>query len=816
MKPVSFNSGWTYEPGLGGSIFARGENAVAPIAVTLPHDAVIHMSRVPDAPSSTNKGFYPNGPFLYKKTFHVPAEWADKRVSIEFEGVYMNARVYINGDFAGQCPNGYAGFAIPCNDLMLFGEDNLIEVKLHTDMDSRWYSGAGIYRNVKLYVADQVHVARNGVRLTTLAADSEVASIQAEIALVNEGTTRRVVDVSVELIDDCGNVACADVQRIQITSGAKETLNPRLYVKNPKLWDLDAPNLYAAVVKVSENGEVIDETEIETFGIRVLTLDNVRGLAINGKSVKLYGGCIHHDNGILGAATIERAEERRIEKLKSAGYNAIRMAHHPASKALLKACDKHGVAVMDELTDMWNSSKSPRDYGNVIEYRWEEDVRDMVEKDYNHPSVVMYSLGNEILESGKPAGARIYRKLANLVRALDTTRYTTAGLNNMIGAMDIMKKLMEERKKQASGELNSSMAEAGMDIMSEISKMPEVVNSSKESYEAMDIAGYNYATARHAADAENFPNWISVGAETFPKDLAENWRIVKENPAVIGDFVWTAYDYLGEAGIGRDSYKGQRPSSHSNPYPWFIAYDADFDLIGVRTPQGYYREIVVDHRTQPYVAMQTPETYELEPMVGGWSWPGTVSSWNWPGFEGKPIRVEVYGKGDEVELIVNGESVGKKPIPAANAGQEVAYRTVFDCVYAPGKVEAVVYAGGVETGRYAVETACDSVEICAEADRSEIKADDTDLAYIEIALCDAQGRLNPGVSRKVAVTVEGAGVLQGLGSGNPCCEENFFDGAYTTFYGNALAAIRPTGAGEIKVTITADGCKDVCVTVTAK
>ena len=815
MKPVSFNSGWTYEPGLGGSIFARGNDAVEPIAVTLPHDAVIHMKRTPDAPSSTNKGFYPNGPFLYKKTFRVPEEWTNKRVSVEFEGAYMNARVYINGDFAGQCPNGYAGFEIYCNDLLLYGEDNVIEVKLHTDMDSRWYSGAGLYRNVNLYVADQVHVARNGVRLTTLAADSHVASVQAEIALVNEGVTRRTVDVSIELMDAEGNVACADTQRLQITAGASEKLNPRLYVKNPILWDLDNPNLYTAVVKVSEDGNLIDETVIDTFGIRVLTLDTVRGLAINGKSVKLYGGCIHHDNGIIGAATIERAEERRIEKLKSAGYNAIRMAHHPASKALLKACDRHGVAVMDELTDMWNSSKSPRDYGNVIEYRWEDDVRDMVEKDYNHPSVVMYSLGNEILESGKPAGARIYRRLANLVRALDTTRYTTAGLNNMIGAMDIMRKIMEQKKKEATGELNSSMANAG-DVMNEISKMPEVVNSTKESYEAMDIAGYNYATARHAADAANFPNWISVGAETFPKDLAENWRIVMENPAVIGDFVWTAYDYLGEAGIGRDNYKGQRASSHTNPYPWFIAYDADFDLTGVRTPQGYYREIVVGHRTAPYVAMQTPETYDLEPVVGGWSWTGTVSSWNWPGYEGKPIRVEVYGKGDEAELFINGESVGRKAIPQASSGENYAFRTVFDTVYAPGKAEAVIYEGGVEMGRYAVETAGDDVELDAVVDRSEIRADDTDLAYIEISLKDSLGRINPGAERRVAVTVEGPGELQGLGSGNPCCEENFFDGAYTTFFGNVLAAIRPTSAGEIRVSITAEGCRDVNVTITAK
>jgi len=815
MKPISFNAGWTYEPGLGGNIFARGANKVEPKAITLPHDATIHELRDPNAPSSSNKGFYPNGAYLYRKKFDVPADWADKRVSIEFEGVYMNARVYLNGDFAGQCPNGYAGFVIPCNDLLLYGEENTIEVKLHTDLDSRWYAGAGIYRNVNLYVADQVHVARNGVKLTTLAADAQVASVQAEIKLVNEGNTRRVVDVSIAMIDAEGNVACTDTQKLQITANTTETLNPRLYVKNPKLWDLDEPNLYRVEVKVTEGEAVIDETAVETFGIRVLTLDTVRGLAINGKSVKLYGGCIHHDNGILGAATIERAEERRIQNLKAVGYNAIRMAHHPASKALLKACDKYGVAVMDELTDMWNSSKSPRDYGNMIEYRWEEDVQDMVEKDYNHPSVVMYSVGNEILESGKPAGARIYRKLCNLVRKYDTTRYTTAGLNNMIGAMDIMRKMMEKMQKEATGELNSSMANAG-DIMGQIAKMPEIVNSTLESYEAMDIAGYNYATARHASDAERFPNWISVGAETFPKDLAENWKVVMENPCVIGDFVWTSHDYLGESGIGRDSYKNKPASSHTNAYPWLTAYDADLSITGIETAQGYYREIVVGHRTAPYIAIQTPETYEDEPQVGGWSWPGTVGSWNWPGYEGKPVRVDVYAKADEAELIVNGESLGRQAIPQETVGQAVAYRTVFDTVYKPGTIETIVYTGGVETGRFAIETADDAVEMEVSVDRSEIRADDTDLAYIDVALRDAQGRLNTAVVRSVSVSVEGAGVLQGLGSSNPCPEGNYFDSECPTYHGQVLAAIRPTEAGEITVTISAEGCKPATVTIVAK
>lgn len=259
-----------------------------------------------------------------------------------------------------------------------------------------------------------------------------------------------------------------------------------------------------------------------------------------------------------------------------------------------------------------------------------------------------------------------------------------------------------------------------------------------------------------------------------------------------------------------------------NQYPYFIAGDADFDLIGVQTPQGYYREITVGHRKAPYIAMQDPAHYEDEPTIASWSWPGTVSSWNWAGFEGKHIRVEVYTQADEAELFINGVSLGRRAIPREKdnknykTSDEVAFRTVFDAVYQPGTVEAVVYTAGVETGRYVVETADQAVEMDVTVDRNEIRADDRDLAYVGIALRDAQGRLNPNVDRKIGVTVEGAGILQGIGSGNPATEENFFDDAYTTWFGHALAAIRPTGSGEIIVTVTAEGCKPVAVTIIAK
>ena len=813
MLPISFNRDWSYCESLGNSIFDPNAGKAERTPVTLPHDATIHEKRCADAASGTAKGYYPNKDYDYYKTFTAPAEWAEKRVWLRFEGAYMNARVFVNGDFAAQRNNGYAEFSVLLNDFLRFGGKNEIKVSLQTGEDSRWYAGAGLYREVSLFVADPLHIEMDGFRLTTLAADEQVASVQADVEIVNDGVKARKLSVEIELTDADGNLACRDTQVLNLRGLTRETVHPRLYVKAPRLWSPDAPNLYKAAAKLVEDGAVVDEASVDTFGIRVLTLDTVRGLAVNGKTVKLYGGCIHHDNGVIGAATLAQAEDRRARMMREAGYNALRSAHHPMSRAMLAACDRYGLLVMDELTDMWNISKTRRDFGIAFEQEWAADVRSMVAKDYNHPSVVMYSMGNEIPESGSPAGAAIYRKLGSLTRSLDGTRYITAGLNNLL-AGDAIAQLMGGDQQ---GGVNEAMGGDLGDIMAKLSMHPAIVAATNESYESMDIAGYNYATDRYVHDYAQFTNWISVGSETFPKDLAYNWKIVMENPHAIGDFVWTSWDYLGEAGIGKDHYrKGEQTGFGQNPFPWRIAWDADFDLTGRRTPQGYYREIVVGHRAAPYVAMQTPETYDREPGIAAWSWPGTVSSWNWPGYEGKPIRIDVYGRGDEAELIVNGASLGRKPLPRETTDAGLAFLAVFDAVYQPGRVEAVVYENGAETGRFAVETAGEVVRAEVQADRTRLRADERDLASVDVWLLDAEGRLNNGADRAVKVTVEGAGELMGLGSGDPCTDEDFFADSCKTFFGHAFAAIRPTGAGTIAVTVEAEDCAPVTLKLEAE
>ena len=809
MLLTFFNQGWEYCESAGNMIFDPRAKQMKRVPVQLPHDAAIHEKRSPDAPGGTAKGYYPSKDYDYFKRFTAPESWKEKRVWLLFEGAYMNARVFVNGDLAAQRSSGYTEFYVPLNDYLQYDKENEIKVSVQSGEDSRWYSGAGLYRNVSLLVGDALHIDLNGPRFTTLAADKDVASLQAEIPVVNDSIRPRRLSVEIEMSDEDGHIACRDTQILNMKGLSQERVCPRLYLRNPKLWSPDLPDLYRISVKLWEDGRVTDESITETFGIRVLTLDSVRGLAINGKPVKLYGGCIHHDNGVIGTATFRSAEERRARLQKEAGYNAIRSAHHPMSRAMLEACDRYGLLVMDELTDMWSTNKTRRDFSIAFEREWEDDLRAMVSKDYNHPCVIMYSMGNEIPESGSPAGAAIYRRLGGLTRQLDPTRYITAGLNNLL-AGNALTELFQSAGASPEGGINEAMGSDLGDVMSAMSMHPAIVAATNESYESMDICGYNYAADRYVHDAEKFTNWISVGSETFPKDLAYNWKVVTENAHAIGDFSWTSWDYLGEAGIGADFYtKGEQGGFGQHPYPWRIAWDADFDITGRRTPQGYYREIVVGHRKTPYIAMQTPETYDREPAASSWSWPGTVSSWNWPGYEGKPIRIEVYGRGDEAELIVNGQSLGRKPLPVETIGKKLAFLAVFDAVYTPGSVEAVVYQGGVETGRYAVRTAGEPASLRVEADQETIVHTDGSLAFVDIWLEDEAGILNGGSDREITVTVEGCGTLQGLGSGNPCTAEDFFDDHCRTFFGHAFAVIRPTGTGDLTVTVQAEGLRAV-------
>ncbi|MFC7886212.1 glycoside hydrolase family 2 TIM barrel-domain containing protein [Streptomyces sp. NPDC057376] len=813
MYRTSFNDGWQVRPKV--NPFAELSGQVVPFRpVTLPHDAMIEQWRTAPEGAVTMEGagnaYFPSGVFEYRKTFTVPETDRGRRVHIEFEGVYRDATVYINGDYAGQRPYGYSRFRIDADRFLRFGEENEIRVEARAHRDSRWYTGAGIYRDTWLLVGDVVRIAPEGVQVSTPDIDASRAVVEVTTRVVNDSIEVRTVPVVTEVRDADGAVAAQDVSKVTVLPGEPAVVRQRLYVPAPALWSPEAPNLYTCRVSL----EGVDE-EVVTFGIRTLQLDPEYGLRLNGETVKLRGACVHHDNGVLGAATYARAEERRVALLKEAGFNAIRISHQPISTAMLDACDRLGVLVVDEAFDMWTSAKTEFDYSLSFPEWWERDIEAMVAKDFNHPSVIMYSIGNEIPETGSPFGAAWGRRLAEKVRSLDPTRYVTNAINGMLAVMSELGALQQQAMEQAVEDgagINTLMADAG-DAMNAVSSSELVSERTAESFAVLDVAGMNYAEARYALDKDLFPNRIILGTETFPTRIAGNWELVGRYGHVIGDFTWTGWEYLGEVGIGRPQYHTEEGPQHAHnaPYPYLVAGCGDIDITGYRRPASFYREIVFGLRAEPYIAVRRPAHHGKNWAGSPWAWSDTVASWTWPAHVGMPVTVEVYSDAHEVELLLNGTSLGRRTV---GAGQR--FRTEFELVHEPGELVAVAYRDGAETGRSSLRSADGPVRLDIRADREVIKGTGGDLAYVDLALTDARGTVHTATDRQVRVEVSGAGELLALGSADPATDESFGSCAHHTYEGRALAVVRPTGPGKIRLTVAAEGCDPVDVVVTVE
>ncbi|CCH87627.1 Glycoside hydrolase [Modestobacter italicus] len=796
MRRTPFTAGW--QTRRHANSFAEMVGAAAPWQdVTLPHDATLAEPR--DAAHGAGPGYFPGGVYEYRKAFAVPADAADQRWVLEFEAVYRRAMVYVNGSLAAHWASGYTGFAVPLDDHLRYGEENEVRVVCRAGQDSRWYAGSGITRPVHLVVGPLLHIAPDGVRVTTVDADRDLAVVEVLTTVVNDRPRLATAEAVTELRGPDGAVVAADRTPVTVRPGEPAVVRQRLVVRDPALWGPGAPALHTATVTLADG-----DAETVTFGIRTLAVDPVRGLRVNGEPVLLRGACLHSDNGVLGAATIDRADERRVELLQAAGINALRSAHNPMSRALLEACDRLGVLVMDELTDMWTESKSDLDAALDFPEWWQCDVAAMVAKDVNHPSVVMYSIGNEIPEVATPHGALWSRRLAEEVRRLDPSRLVTNGVNGMLAVIG-------EAAAQAEGGINTMLADMG-GFMRELAASELVGRRTAESFAVLDVAGLNYMDARYEADRETFPNRVVVGSETFANEIDRLWRLVQDHPHVIGDFTWTGWDYLGEAGIGRTA-DAEDPSAGAfgAPYPWLLAWCGDIDVTGHRRPASFYREVVFGLRSDPYLAVVRPERSGRETVATPWAWSDSVGSWAFAGAEGTPVTVEVYSDADEVELLLDGRSLG-----TAKAGEAHRFRAEFTVPWAPGELTAVARSGGAETGRCSLRSADGPVRLTAAVDRDAVRADDTDLAYVDLALTDAAGTVALGVDREVTVTVAGPGVLAGFGSAAPATEESYLDDVHTTFDGRALAVVRPTGAGTITVTASAPGCADVTLTVVAR
>lgn len=775
--------------------------------ITLPHDAMIEKPAHADSLNGGNTGFRDGDIYTYVKMLHAPEEYKEKAVTLKFEGVYMNAFVYVNGQLAAKSPFGYTTFYATLNDFLKYGEDNEIRVQVRAGAmtNSRWYSGAGIYRDVYFLESGLTHIVPEGVQVKTENADDAYATLRVATELENKTAVPQDLVIETVIKDDEENVVAKECTFATIFAGENRTLKQRIIVENPKLWSAENPKLYTFETKVYENTEakeLLDEA-VDTFGIRTLAVDAKRGFRVNGKTVNLRGGCIHHDSGLLGAATYEDAQYRQILKMKEAGFNAIRMSHHPMAPAMLRACDEIGMYVMDETFDMWNRLKSNYDYGLYFQEWWEKDVTAMVRKDYNHPSVVLYSVGNEIPEIGTDKGAQTCQELSDKIRSLDDTRYTLASINGVFAAGDKVDQIVADvvaglsAEGKIDGNVNDfmSLMDGHMD---EIVVHKTISERLEKACAGVDIAGYNYMTARYEQDGKAYPNRVIVGSETYPPEIARNWELVERLPHVIGDFTWTGWDYIGEAGVGIPAYKWGE-GGFGAAFPAQLAYPGDFDITGFRRPASYYREAVFGLRKKPYIAVQNPTHYGEFLIKTPWVISDAAASWNWDGMEGKPAIVEVYAQGDEVELLLNGTSLGKKA-----AGKEAGFRTLFETTYEPGILTAISYENGHEIGRNELATAGRERTLCVEKEEYVgLKNAKQELVYVQVEMRDQNGVLAADDNQKITLSVDGEVEVLGFGSGNPKPNYNFNEGVTELFGGRAQIIVKKP-EGKATLTVTAE------------
>ncbi len=707
----------------------------------------------------------------YRKRFSSPG--AGRQVSVRFDGVYMNPELWLNGRRLGEHPHGYTSFEFDLTPyLNPAGCENVLAVRVRNEgRNSRWYSGSGIYRHVWLSVRDAVHVPTWGLFVTTpeLSKDNALVKVSVEARNTTGATVQARVRARVRGAG--GQVLGESEGNVFLAPGETRATERFVEVRSPKLWSPDTPALYAAEAELVVDGKTTDAVSA-AFGIRSIEADAERGFRLNGESLKLKGGCVHHDNGPLGSAAIDRAEERKVELLKANGYNAVRTSHNPPSPAFLDACDRLGLLVIDEAFDQWTRSKerNEQDYHRFFTEWSDRDIAAMVRRDRNHPSIVMWSIGNEIPEQFQAEATA--RRLRGIILSHDATRFVTQAICSDWG------KVIKN-----------------WDALSDPAFVP------------LDVAGYNYLPDKYEGDHARHPQRVMYCSESYPQAAYDYWALVEKHPYVIGDFVWTAMDYLGEAGIGH-SVLSNEPNSFFMPWPWFNAWCGDLDLTGFKKPQSLYRDVIW-RRSPLELLVHAPIADDLTEIVSGWGWPRQAQSWNWPGQEGKAVKVAVYSRCDAVRLELNGRILGEKPVSG-----DTKLTATFEVPYAPGELRAYGLIDGKVVAQAALKTAGAPKQLKLAADRAEIRADRNDLAYVAIEVADAEGRRVPDAKVPVRFTVRGAGELAGHASAVPNQPASFRGPLRETWQGRCLAILRPVGgAGEILLTAEAEGFAPATVTV---
>lgn len=718
----------------------------------------------PFSPAKSQGGLFTGhtvgGVGWYRKHFIVKEP--GKHIAVRFDGVYMNAEVWINGHLLGSHPHGYTAFAF---DLTPYlnppGKDNVLAVRVrNVGRNSRWYSGSGIYRHVYLTTTNPIHIPTWGVFITTPNVSTDKARVKVSVEVRNDTTVQQDAEIQVQLLDPDGRAVADTRGDLSLRPDATSTIELPLHVASPKRWSPDSPNLYTAKVSVTVAGQTVDMLAMP-FGIRKIEFDAEHGFRLNGQPLLLKGGNVHHDNGPLGSAAIDRAEQRRVELIKANGYNAIRCSHNPPSSAFLSACDRLGMLVIDEAFDQWNEPKENRleGYQNYFKDWYARDVAAMVRRDRNHPSVIMWSIGNEIPEQFRDHDTP--RKLREAVLQHDTTRPVTQAICNDWG---------------------------------EVTKNWDTL--SDPAFKYLDVAGYNYLPERYEPDHTRHPDRVMYGAETYPKEALEYWSLVEKHPYVIGDFVWTAMDYLGESGLAH-SVLSNEDNPFFMPWPWFNANCGDLDICGFKKPQSFYRDVLW-RQSLIEMLVHAPVPAGLTEHVSQWGWPNESKCWNWAGHEGEPIKVSVYSRCDRVRLELNGKPIGEQTVSEATH-----LTATFNVLYAPGVLRAIGYRHDRPAAQTELTTTGPPHGIQLTADRSVIEASRNDLSFVTVEIVDDAGRRVPDAAVDIHFTVTGVGELEAHANADPKTPASFHGPTRKTFRGRCLAILRPTG-GPGKITLHAE------------
>ncbi|TWT97672.1 Beta-galactosidase [Botrimarina colliarenosi] len=751
--------------------------------VDLPHDAGIAKEPAADAPSGGAGGYHDSGVVWYRRTLRLEASKTRPHppgavLRLEFDGAYQDTQVWLNGEPLGKHVYGYTPFDFDITDRFRFNKPNVVAVRVDNSAqpNCRWYSGTGLYRHVWLRVGSQVAVAPGSLWTHTERLDADAATLKVAFDVQNVAGEPVDVVARVALHDPDGGVVAETEQPLVASADGPNNVAVTLDAASPRPWSIETPTLYDLRVElfsVNPYGErrLIDE-QSQRCGLRTLETDLSRGLLLNGEPVKLFGGNVHHDHGPLGAASFDDAERRRVRLLKAAGFNAIRTSHNPPAEAFLDACDELGMLVLDEAFDGWRKHKTPHDYGSHFDADWRDDLAAFVRRDRRHPSVFAWSIGNEMFERGDPETPSLAKEMAALVRSLNPTRPVMLGVNGL-----------------------------GERPYSDLDPL----------FEAVDIAGYNYEPPTMAADHARKPSRLMIATESYPAAAVESWRVVTKHPRVLGDFVWSAIDYLGEGGLGRPFLPGETPKKpwEADQFPYRGAVCGDLDLLGHRKPVSHHRNIVWERGETLSMAVVDPAApaWGLTP----WSMEPAASHWNWNVEPGAPVRVQITSRWPRVRCELNGRLIGEAATGPAND-----FAAELQVPYEPGDLVTIgLDAEGVEQETVRLRTAGPADRLTMVADRKTTDADKQRLVFLDIEIVDEEGKLQPSDDRVVHIAVDGPAVLQGVGSADLTSGEAYSGDSFTTSAGRVQAVVRSQGKpGDVQVTASADGLESAVVKLT--